>query len=34
MGYGFAAVPAGTAEAIPYAEARKAVLAKGGIGTP
>ena len=29
MGYGFAAVPAGTAEAIPYAEARKAVLAKG-----
>lgn len=29
MGYGFAGVPAGTAEAVPYAEARKAILAKG-----
>jgi hypothetical protein len=29
MGYGFAVVPAGTTEAVPYAEARKAILAKG-----
>ena len=29
MGYGFAAVAAGTAEALSYAEARKAVLVKG-----
>lgn len=29
MGYGFAAVAAGTAAAVPFAEARKAVLAKG-----
>ncbi len=29
MGYGFAAGPAGAAETVPYAEARKAILAKG-----
>lgn len=29
MGYGFAAVSVGTAEAVPFAEARQAVLAKG-----
>ena len=29
MGYGFAAVAGGTADAVPFAEARKAVLTKG-----